>query len=387
MSDWSAAEEAKARGQAVLTIDLAALADNWRRLAQRARGAECAGVVKADAYGLGIAPVAKALRAAGCETFFVAHLYEGETLRKLAPDARIYILNGLAPGSASFYVHAGLIPVLNSLPEIAEWADFCDGLGARHCAALHIDTGMNRLGLPLEDLSRVNDYLRHFNPVLAMSHFISAEDMSAPRNHRQIERFEQALGQLPPMPASMCNSSGLFLPDSPFFDLARPGYALYGGNPTPGAENPMRRVVGLEALILQVRDIAAGETAGYNAIWTAPTRRKLATVNIGYADGFLRSSSGGPVGVEVFAGGQYCPVVGRISMDLTIIDISEAGPLARGDSVEILGENVSIDELASQSGTIGYEILTDLGRRYERLYLGGVEENHAAKPAEAGQAG
>ncbi len=387
MSGWSAAEQAKARGQAVLTIDLAALADNWRLLAQRARGAECAAVVKADAYGLGIAPVAKVLRAAGCETFFVAHLYEGEILRALAPDARIYILNGLASGSAPAYIRADLIPVLGSLPEIAEWAEFCGGVGARHCAAIHVDTGMNRLGLPLGEVPKVNAYLSQFNPVLVMSHFVSAEDMSAPRNHRQIERFEEALGQLPPIPASMCNSSGLFLPDSPFFDLARPGYALYGGNPTPGAENPMRRVVGLEALILQVRDIAAGDTAGYNAIWTAPTRRKLATVNIGYADGFLRSSSGGVVGVEVFAGGHYCPVVGRISMDLTIIDISEAGPLARGDSVEILGENVSIDELATQAGTIGYEILTDLGRRYERIYLGGVEENHAVKPAEAGQTG
>ncbi len=227
---------------------------------------------------------------------------------------------------------------------------------------------MNRLGLSLRDLPRLHALLPAFTPALAMSHFVSAEDVSAPRNRLQIERFEEACGQLPPMPASLCNSSGMFLEEAPFLDLTRPGYALYGGNPTPGSDNPMRRVVGLTVVVLQVREIAGGETAGYNAIWTAPSRRKLATINLGYADGFLRSGSGGPLGVEVFAGGRYCPVVGRISMDLSIIDISEADPLSRGDRIEILGPNVSVDELAAQAGTIGYEILTDLGKRYRREY-------------------
>jgi alanine racemase len=379
------ADEIKATGRALLEIDLEALAENYRTLAARAAsgasGAECAAVVKADAYGLGIAPVAQRLLAEGCETFFVAHLAEGQALRKLTPDARIFVLDGFPPGAAKLYVDSDLVPVLGSLPEIAEWAEFCKRDGARHAAALHVDTGMNRLGLDRRDIPRLHALLPAFAPVLAMSHFVSAEDSSAPRNRRQIERFDEACALLPPMPASLCNSSGLFLEEAPFLDLVRPGYALYGGNPTPGSDNPMRRVVGLSALILQIREIAGGETAGYNAIWTAPSRRKLATINIGYADGFLRSGSGGDYGVEVFAGGRNCPVVGRISMDLTIIDISEADPLQRGDRVEILGEHIGIDDLASQAGTIGYEILTDLGRRHIRAYA-----NATAKADETSRA-
>ena len=370
-------DEARTTGQSILTIDLGALAENWRRLADRARGAECAAVVKADAYGLGIAPVARALLEEGCKTFFVAHLREGEILRQVVREAgqeavsqpRIFILNGLAPSAAPFYVASQLIPVLGSLPEITEWAEFCAADGAPHPAAIHIDTGMNRLGLPERDLPRARVLMDSFTPVLAMSHFISAEDLSAPRNRMQIERFERACAQLPPMPASLCNSSGMFLEEAPFLDLCRPGYALYGGNPTPGSDNPMRRVVGLSAPVLQVRDVAAGETAGYNARWTAPSRRRLATINLGYADGFLRSGAEGPIGVEVYAGGHYCPIVGRVSMDLSIVDISEIGPLRRGDPVEVLGPNISVDGLATEMGTIGYEILTRLGARFHRAYV------------------
>jgi alanine racemase len=328
-------------------------------------------VVKANAYGLGIAPVAKALLGAGCRTFFVAHLSEGEILRALAPDARIFILNGLAPSASKLYAEAALVPVLGSLAEIAEWAEFCRRSGAPHPAAIHVDTGMNRLGLTPRDLPRARDLASAFTPVLAMSHFVSAEDTSAPRNHNQIQRFAEARRELPPMPASLCNSSGIFLPDAPFLDLVRPGYALYGGNPTPGCDNPMRRVIGLDAVVLQVRDIPGGEAAGYGARWTAASRRKLATINIGYADGFLRSGSCGAVGVEVLAGERLCPVVGRISMDLSIVDVTDANPVKRGDRVEIIGDEISVDDMASQAGTIGYEILTDLGRRYRRVYVGG----------------
>ncbi len=382
MQDLSAPDENRALGQAILTIDLGALADNWRQLAERAVDAECAAVVKANGYGLGVEPVARALSAAGCETFFVAHLSEGEILRKLAPEVRIFVLNGLAPGASKIYARAGLIPVLGSLPELAQWSDFCRRDGAPHPAAIHIDTGMNRLGLSAADLPRARALMAGFTPVLAMSHFVSAEDTSAPRNRRQIERFHEACNQLPPLPASLCNSSGMFLEEAPFLDLTRPGYALYGGNPTPGSDNPMRRVVGITAVVLQVRDIPGGETAGYNGRWTAPSRRKLATINIGYADGFLRSGSEGEIGVDVFAGGTFCPVVGRISMDLSIIDISEAASLSRGDRVEILGPNIGVDDLAAQAGTIGYEILTNLGRRYHREYVG-----EATPAATAGAAG
>jgi alanine racemase len=365
------ADDALAHGQAVLAVDLGALAANWRQLVARARKAECAAVVKADAYGLGIAPVAKALLAEGCRTFFVAHVCEGEILRRVLGEApaRIFILNGLTPGAAPLLVRSSLIPVLGSLAEIEEWAAFCDEDGASHPAALHIDTGMNRLGLPARDLTAARALLERFTPVLAMSHFVSAEDNSAPRNRLQIERFERARAQLPPMPASLCNSSGMFLEDAPFYDLCRPGYALYGGNPTPGSDNPMRRVVALSAVVLQVRDVSAGETVGYNARWTAPSRRRLATIGLGYADGFLRSGSEGTLSVEVYAGGHYCPVVGRISMDLSIVDISETGPIRRGDRVEVMGPNISVDTLATESGTIGYEVLTRLGPRFRRDYV------------------
>jgi alanine racemase len=381
MPDEPYPADARATGQAILKIDLDALAENWRRLAARAQGSaksggkaggrrpECAAVVKADAYGLGVAPVARALLAEGCATFFVAHLHEGQELRRIAPEARIFILNGLPPQSCPFFVASRLIPVLGSLPEIAEWAQFCRAEGARHPAALHIDTGMNRLGLAAADLAAARDFLDDFAPVLAMSHFIAAEDRSSPRSRLQIELFEKARAELPPMPASLCNSSGMFLEQAPFLDLCRPGYALYGGNPTPGAENPMRGVVELHAEILQVREVAGGETAGYNARWTAPSRRRLATLNLGYADGFLRSGAETPGSVRVFAAGHFCPVVGRISMDLSIIDISEAGALQRGDRVEILGPHVPIDDLARRSGTIGYEILTRLGHRFRRDYV------------------
>ncbi len=373
MPDDPVPADARATGQVILRVDLDALAENWRRLAARAqrgaKGAECGAVVKAGAYGLGLAPVARALLEQGCASFFVAHPGEGQELRAIAPQARIFILNGLPPDACPLFAASRLIPVLGSLPEVAEWAGFCRAQGARLPAAIHIDTGMNRLGLPAADLFSARTLMADFEPALAMSHFISAEDRSSSRSRRQIELFEQARGKLPPMPASLCNSSGMFLDEPPFLDLCRPGYALYGGNPIPGFENPMRRVVELYAEILQIRDVEAGETAGYNARWTAPSRRRLATLNLGYADGFLRSGAEARPGVQAFAGGKFCPVVGRISMDLSIIDISDASPLRRGDRVEILGPHISVDELATRSGTIGYEILTRLGPRFRREYV------------------
>jgi len=363
-------QHGREKSQAILTIDLDALADNWRLLKGRARGAECAAVVKADAYGIGLAPAARKLLAAGCKTFFVAHLAEAEALRAIAPEARIFALNGLPPGSAAVFANKGLFPVLGSLSELVEWAEFCRVTGQKHGAALHIDTGMNRLGLNKPDFSSASNLLDAFTPVLIMTHFVSAEDASAPRNRAQIERFSEACGFFPPMRASLCNSSGMFLEEAPVFDLTRPGYALYGGNPTPGSDNPMKRVVSLEAFVLQVRDIRSGETAGYNARWTAHGRRRLATIGLGYADGFPRSASCGPIGADVFVGGTFCPVVGRISMDLSIVDVTDAEPVRRGDRVEVLGENISVDDLGAWAGTIGYEVLTNLGRRYRRVYLG-----------------
>jgi alanine racemase len=347
-----------------LAVDLSALAHNWRRLAERCAPAECSAVVKANAYGLGLEPVMRALLTAGCETFFVACASEGERARAVSREAVVYVFDGIAPGSARRLALAGLRPVLNSLAEIAEWA----GAGP---AALHFDTGMNRLGFAPAQAGEAAALLGA--PCLVMSHLVSAQSQGDPANARQIAAFDAIARHFPGVPRSLCNSSGIFLAARPHLDLVRPGYALYGGNPTPGGPNPMRAVLRLEARILAVHEIAAGECVGYDAAWTAPRPTRLATIAAGYADGLPVGASSGSLGppVEALAAGRRCPVVGRVSMDYVVLDVTEASPVRRGDWVEILGQEIGVDELAARAGTIGYEILTRLGPRYARRYLGG----------------
>ncbi|WP_298961448.1 alanine racemase [uncultured Methylobacterium sp.] len=350
-----------------LTIDLAALGENWRRLADAA-GSETAAVVKADAYGCGIPRAAPALWAAGCRTFFVAHLSEAAAARAALPaGAVIYVLNGFPPGSAGAYRGLDVRPVLGSREDIAEWAQTGEGAPA----ALHVDTGMNRLGLgPDEALALAGGpLLARVAPVLLMSHLVSAEVPGDPITARQAESFARLRAAFPGLPASLANSSGVFLGESVRHDLARPGYALYGGNPTPGRPNPMRPVVRLEAGIAQIREVGPGETAGYNARWTAPGPRRLATLSLGYADGFPRAASNRG---EALVGGVRCPFVGVVSMDLVILDVTEvpADALHRGASAVLIGDALDLDTVGRNAGTIGYEILTGLGSRYERHYLG-----------------
>ncbi|MGA8172555.1 MAG: alanine racemase [Methylocystis sp.] len=346
-----------------LTIDLSALAQNWRRLAKCCAPAKCSAVVKANAYGLGLEPVMRALRAAGCEAFFVASVSEGERARALSRDAIVYVLDGVAPGSAPRLRAARLRPVLNSLAEIGEWADAGP-------SALHFDTGMNRLGLPPAEAAAASAAATP--PALVMSHFVSAESSDDPRNAIQIEAFAAIAERFPGVPASLCNSSGIFLPSKPHLDLVRPGYALYGGNPTPRQINPMRAVSRLEARVLAIHEIAAGESVGYDATWTAMRPTRLATIAAGYADGLPVSASSGASNLpaEVLLAGARCPVVGRVSMDYVVLDATDAGVVERGDWAVILGENIGVDELAARAGTIGYEILTRLGSRYARRYVG-----------------
>ena len=348
-----------------LAIDLSALAHNWRRLAERCAPAECSAVVKANAYGLGLEPVMRALLAAGCKTFFVACASEGERARAVSGEAFVYVFDGVAPGSAPRLRAAGLRPVLNSLAEIAEWA----GAGP---AALHFDTGMNRLGFAPAEAGDAAALLGAA-PCLVMSHLVSAQSPGDPVNARQIAAFDAIARRFPGVPRSLCNSSGIFLPSKPHQDLTRPGYALYGGNPTPGRPNPMRAVLRLESRVLAVHDIAAGVSVGYDAAWTAPRQTRLATIALGYADGLPVGASGGSSGppAEALVAGRRCPVVGRVSMDYVVLDVTEAGPVRRGDWAEILGEEIGVDELAARAGTIGYEILTRLGPRCARRYLGG----------------
>ena len=352
---------------AVLTIDAGAIAANWRLLAGRAAPGRCAAAVKADAYGIGVDAAVPALVGAGCDTFFVAHLDEGSRVRALAPDATVYVLNGLRPGSAGDYAAARLRPVLGSLDEIEEWTSFAQGESSAPPAALHVDTGMNRLGLPPQALPEA---LRRMTPALLMSHFVSAEIADDAINARQIAAFAAARALAPGVPGSLANSSGLFLGAGALHDLSRPGYALYGGNPTPGRPNPMRPVVTLEATIVQVREVEAGATVGYNARWTARGPRRLATISVGYADCYPRSAFGAddkPGGLALVAG-VSCPIAGRVSMDLIVIDVTEAPAAAsrRGDVVTLIGDGLEIDDVGERAGTVGYEILTNLGSRYTR---------------------
>lgn len=362
----------------ILQIDLDALANNWRSLRAAAGGAETAAVVKANAYGIGVERAVPALARAGCETFFVAHIGEAIRARAAAPDATIYVLNGLLPGSSETYFANRLRPVLGSLEDVAEWGGFCRAQSQRREAAIHVDTGMNRLGLSVGEGMGLKDdpHLADFAPALLMSHFVSAEENENPLNRRQIEAFRALRETLPGIRASLSNSSGIFLNDQPHFDLVRPGYALYGGNPTPHANNPMKPVVGLEGRIVQLRWIEAHDTVGYNARWTATDRRRVATLSVGYADGYPRAASArGNSGETVLAGmamvgGRPCPFAGNVSMDLIAVDVTDVpeGEIARGDRVTLIGGDLTIDEVGRRAGTIGYEILTNLGSRYARHY-------------------
>jgi len=361
----------------VLTVNLDAIIANWRKLEKTAVPAECAGVVKADAYGCGLEPVAKALAAAGCKTFFVASLDEARQLRATLPQATIYTLNGFFQNTGDSYAAIDCKPVIGDLNELAEWDVFCRRTGWSGGAAIHIDTGMNRLGLTLAEaqgiIPRIN--AGDHGITLVMSHLVSAELVNNPTNTRQITAFREIASLFTNVQASLSNSSGIYLGASFQFDMVRPGAALYGINPTPEADNPMQGVVELKARIVQIRHVERGETVGYGGTWTARRPTKLAIVSAGYADGYFRAASAndGTRGAEVVVAGKRCPVAGRISMDLMAVDITDLPPNAarRGHMVTLIGEGITVDELAHHFGTIGYEVLTSLGRRYARVYKGG----------------
>src|SRR4051812_47391429 len=369
MTDASGPAEAEAGG--ILTIDLAAIAANWRALRDRAAPAQCAAVIKADGYGCGIEQVASTLANAGCETFFVANLAEARRARGAASGATIYLLNGLLPGTAAGYAAADLRPVLGSVAEMEEWRAFCSASGWRGAAALHFDTGMNRLGFPHEEAAQIAGRLGHDGGIaLVMSHFACSEE-DHPLNAIQMKRFRSVRAHFPGIAGSLSNSSGIFLGAPAHHDLVRPGVALYGANPTPGKPNPMQSVVTLEARVVQLREVEQGATVGYSATWTAQRPTRIAVVSAGYADGFLRAASASDrkPGAEAIVAGQRCPIAGRVSMDLIAIDVTEvAAPPERGALVTLLGKAISVDDLAERAGTIGYEVLTSLGRRYRRIY-------------------
>jgi alanine racemase len=361
----------------ILTIDLAAIEANWIMLSSMTVPVECAAVVKADAYGCGLEPVARTLSRAGCRTFFVADVAEGRRVRAITPDATIYVLNGLMPGSAPAFANDYLRPVINSATELAEWDAFVAINNWHGGAALHVDTGMNRLGVTVDEAVAIAPRLLSENHgfTLLMSHLACAETPDHPLNDRQIRLFREIRLLYRGLASSLANSSGIFLGGTVFCDLVRPGVALYGVNPTPGKENPMHPVVGLKGRIIQVRTVKQGDTVGYGAAFAAARPSRVAIIAVGYADGFLRSAAAarGKSAAEVVIAGRRCPLAGRVSMDLLAVDVTHLpeGTVRRGDPATLIGDGMSIDDLAAAMGTIGYEVLTNLGHRYHRVYSGG----------------
>jgi len=351
-----------------LEVDLSAIAANWRALVVLHPSGPVAGVVKADAYGLGADRVAPALFAAGCRHFFTAHLAEAVAIRPQLPGAMVAVLNGLLAGSEDGFVAHGVLPVLGTPGEIARWAGVARRLGRRLPALLHVDTGMNRLGLAAAQLAALAAEPARLDGIdlrYVITHLVASEVPDDPLNTVQRQLFAAACACLPGVPRSFANSSGIFLGAGWASDLARPGAALYGINPTPDAVNPMRAVVRLTARVLALRAVAAGEGVGYNSTWIAARDSRIATVGVGYGDGWQRSHSGH--GHAVFDGAPL-PLVGRVSMDLTTFDATDAPSLREGDMIELIGPARPVDAVAQAAGTNGYEILTSLGRRYRRVY-------------------
>ncbi|MCC0043636.1 MAG: alanine racemase [Brucellaceae bacterium] len=362
-----------------LTIDLDALAANYRRLAALSAPAETAAVVKADAYGLGIEHAVPALAAAGCRTFFVAYPAEGLAARAAAPDARVFVLSGpMSERSAGVIAEAGLIPVLKSVDDIALWRRVSGGR-----AALHVDTGMNRLGVSESEaavFAAENAGGETIPLVLVMSHLACADNSGHPLNRQQLESFQRVEALFEGIDSSLANSAGIMLGGDYRCALTRAGIALYGGRASNAGDNPMRPVVTAETRVLQVRRVSAGGAVGYGAAAKVERDSIVAIAATGYADGYHRAASGTGVplretiarGACGFAAGQRVPVVGRVSMDLTAFDVTDcAKSVAPGDWIELFGPNIPVDEVAEAAGTIGYELLTGLGRRYERVYVGG----------------
>ena len=351
----------------ILEVDLPTIVANWRKL-RALHGGDTASVVKADAYGLGAARVAPALHAAGCGHFFVAHLSEALAIRALLPGAMLAVLNGSPLGAEEEFARRDIDPVLGSLDEIARWAACARQLGRVLPALLHIDTGMNRLGLDRRELATLQQnhaLLDGISVRYILTHLVSSEVAADPLNMAQLRRFDEACATLPPAPRSVANSSAIFLGANWRSDLARPGAALYGINPTPRQSNPMHAPMRLRARVLQVREVPPGESVGYNATFHAPGARRIATAGIGYADGWKRALSGR--GYAHFDGSPV-PLVGRVSMDLTTYDVTDSPDLAVGDWLELIGPGITVDTVADWAGTNGYEILTSLGGRIARVY-------------------
>jgi alanine racemase len=349
-------------------VDLDALTQNYRTLRAAAAPAACAAVVKADAYGLGLDAIAAALHAAGCEHYFVANAVEGERLRRLLTGSRIYVLAGAEPGDEARLRDAQLVPVLNSLAQIRRWVS--TGAAGPSAAVIHIDTGMTRLGLDADEAATLagdKALLERLTVEFVMTHLACADEPEHPLNEQQLQRFDIIRGRLPAARTSIGSSAGIFSGARHCGDLARPGIALYGGNPFVDRPNPMATVARLYSPILQVRELNEAVTVGYGATYRIEAPARVATVGAGYADGYPRALGNT---ARAYLGDTEAAVIGRVSMDMLTIDVSNV-PKDRvypGAMVELLGDHVSLDEVASRAGTISYELLTRLGPRWTRRY-------------------
>lgn len=359
-----------------IAIDLGALRRNWQSLASEVKPAECAAVVKADAYGLGATAVVPALNRAGCNTYFVATLDEARQVRALAPKATLYVLDGLMPATAPQFAEAGATPILSSLDQIEEWAAFAKSGKKTQNAALQIDTGLNRLGLSTDDVAAFAGRKTEFEPLdvtLIMSHLASADDPGTAKNEAQRQTFLKALEALPRARASLAASDGLMLGKNYHFDLVRPGYALYGGQAFQGRPTPVEPVVTVMSKVLQVRNLKPGDSVGYSETFKAQRPMTIAIVAAGYADGIPRHASAttneqrGCVAID----GTIASMIGRVSMDLIAIDVTHLAKdsVSRGTPVELIGPAISLEQAGQAADTIGYELLTNLSRRFERLYF------------------
>jgi alanine racemase len=358
----------------ILTIDLSALAENWKRLAALSAPAECSAVVKADAYGIGIEEAVPALAAAGCRTFFVALPGEGSRVLAAlagtaASDAAIYVLAGYFPDWSEAFRAEKLRPVLSTFAAVESWAEHERG----RPSAIHVDTGMNRLGLSLHEaieLARHPELLAAAAPELLMSHLACADEPARPENQAQLVMFREIKAEFPKLKASLANSAGIHLGADFRFDMVRPGIALYGAAFARGRP-PLQTVVTAKARILQVRDVAAGEGIGYGGALRLREGKRVAILSAGYADGYhrLAGSTDEKPGASVLIRGRRAPLLGRVSMDLIAADVSGIIGVAEGDWAELFGPNVAVDEVAAAAGTVGYEFLTQLSRRAERVYV------------------
>lgn len=358
--------------EARLIVDLEALAANYRCLAAAARGAEVAPAVKADAYGLGAGPVARRLWAEGARSFFVARISEGEALRGelQGREAAIYVLDGCPAGAAVRLRAHGLVPVLNSLAQVDAWNACARAEDATLAAALHFDTGINRLGLrpeEVEALAAAPDRLDRLEVELVVSHLACGSEPEHPMNPRQAASFRRLAALFPSARRSLANSAGVFLGEDYLFQMVRPGISLYGGGPFGRRDRRIKPVARLEAPILQVRRIAPGESVGYGATFVAERPMRAAILAAGYADGVLRSES---PRAYAWIEGRPCPFLGRVSMDLIAVDVTEAEAARPGMMVELLGPSAHVDDTAAAGGTIAYELLVRIGARARRTWIG-----------------